>query len=86
MQDLKNKIQLMLLEKSDIAILQNTIETQNQQIETQNQQIETLETEISELKRLMEDKDKTTMHFCEREKLLEEQKTEVNIFHICKNS
>ncbi|CAA6665039.1 unnamed protein product [Spirodela intermedia] len=69
-QDFQNKMQLMLLEKADVTSLQNTIETQKQKIET-------LESQINELHRVMDEKDKCNIHFSEREKLLEEQKSEI---------
>lgn len=65
----------MLLEKANITSLQNTIETQKQQIET-------LECQINELHRVIDEKEKCNMHFSEREKLLEEQKSEVFIFRL----
>ncbi|CAA7401682.1 unnamed protein product [Spirodela intermedia] len=69
-QDFQNKMQLMLLEKADVTSLQNTIETQKQKIET-------LESQINELNRVMDEKDKCNIHFSEREKLLEGQKSEI---------
>ncbi|XP_078444407.1 synaptonemal complex protein ZEP1-like isoform X2 [Wolffia australiana] len=68
--DLKNKIQLMSMEKDEMSILQNTIETQKEKVEL-------LESQISELLKGMEEKDKTNMEFSQKEKLLEEQKSEV---------
>uniref|UniRef100_A0A1D1XL76 Synaptonemal complex protein 1 n=1 Tax=Anthurium amnicola TaxID=1678845 RepID=A0A1D1XL76_9ARAE len=70
-QDIKNKMQLMLLEKSEqINNLQN-------EIAKHKQHIVSLEDQSSEFRRVLDEKDQHNLQFCEREKLLEEQKSEI---------